>query len=193
MMCWPANLTSRLWRGHCHPEWLRWRSITSTKAREIPQIWKLARVQTKHQIIALMCKFLPTSISGLRLNKANGVNAPSCRDCLWADFIFPYPFALLKLWLHVVLDDLFSLVVISALYLIRGAVCSSRISCLMWEKLIVSWNTSISSGNIHAHVKMCRCEGTYSPSPYEIRWLTSTSPWPATKWANRNSKLSPVC
>lgn len=35
---------------------------------------------------------------------------------------FPYPFALLKLWLRIVLDGLFSLVVISALYLIRGAV-----------------------------------------------------------------------
>lgn len=69
-----------------------------------------------------MCKFLSTSISGLRLYKTNGVNALSCRNCLWADFIFPYPFALLKLWLRIVLDGLFSLVVISALYLIRGAV-----------------------------------------------------------------------
>lgn len=49
-----------------------------------------------------------------------GVNALPCRNFPPSDFIFPYPLALLKLWLHIVLDGLFSLVVISALYLIRS-------------------------------------------------------------------------
>ncbi len=54
-----------------------------------------------------MCKYVSTCFDGLPLYKTNGVNALSCGNFLSADFISAYPFALLKLWRHVVLDGLF--------------------------------------------------------------------------------------
>lgn len=119
----------------------------------------------------LMCKYLSTSFDALPLYTTNGVNTLCCRNFLSADFIFLYPFALLKLWIHVVLDGLFSLVVISALYLIRGAVfLQDKLSDVRKAYGILEYIHFLRKhAHIHAHVHTCQWKLTYSLSPYEIR------------------------
>lgn len=118
-----------------------------------------------------MCKYLSTSFDALSLYKTNSVNTLCCINFLSADFIFLYPFALLKLWLHVVLDSLFSLVVISALYLIRVAVfLQDKLSDVRKAYGILEYIHFLRKhAHIHTHVHAFSWKLTHSLSPYEIR------------------------
>lgn len=151
MMCWPANLALVFEVGigiqnYCYGISLLWEKHRI--------IWKSALFQ-KTSNRSLMCKYPSTSSDAVPLSKTNSVNALCCRYSLSADFIFLYPFALLKLWLHVVLDSLFSLVVISALYLIRvSAFLQDKLSDVRKAYGILE-NTSISTGNMLTFMHMC--------------------------------------
>lgn len=153
---WCADLltysSSGLWRQHWDPEWLLWYFITSTKAQNNMEISPIPKDTSNR---SLMCKYLSTSSDAVPLSITNSVNTLCCRHSLSADFIFLYPFALLKLWLHVVLDSLFSLVVISALYLIRvAAFLQDKLSDVRKAYGILE-NTSISSGSTLTFMHMC--------------------------------------
>lgn len=164
MMCWPANF--KLWslKSALGP-----RIIVMVFQHRI--IWKSTLFQ-KTSNRSLMCKYLSTFSDAVPLSKTNSVNTLCCRHSLSADFIFLYPFALLKLWLHVVLDSLFSLVVISALYLIR-------VAAFLQDKLSDVRKAYGDPGkyihflrkhaHIHARVRVFSWKLTHSLSPYEIR------------------------
>lgn len=115
----------------------------------------------------------------------------SCRNVPSAGFIFLYLFALLKLQLHIVLDGLFSLVVISDLYLIR-MLCSSRINCRMWEKLRIPEYIHSEHAHIHSreHVPV---ESDTQPLAIWDKVTEFKSPGSATEWADHKIKLSPWC
>lgn len=138
-----------LWRRHWDPEWLLWYFTTSTKANKNMEI---SPTPNKTSNRPLMCKYLPASFDAFPLYKTNGVNTPCCRNFFSADFIFLYPFAFFEA--VAVLDGLFSLVVISALYLIRGVVfLQDKLSDVRKAHSILEFIQFLRKhAHIHAHV-----------------------------------------